>query len=150
VIYYERYADSYSISFFNNRGYLVLQYGQVKDAGNELLEVAKKEKINEKRQKEIALEKGISLNALIIDKKEIILKEASTLGFFPIQISSTSTMLPTTIAGSENSKLSFRIYANDKNYDIEVPKSLYQSKSIGDYLKIKLYKDRIVLNDISV
>ena len=38
-----------------------------------------------------------------------------------------------------------KIYADEKNYDITVPKEVYDQKQVGLRIPIKLYKDKIEL-----
>mgnify|MGYP001114344492 CR=1 FL=1 len=95
--------------------------------------------IKDKNEEEV-LNNGIKLSALLVDKKELIDYDTDLL---PVFIGNTLMVIPTD--ESERAKYSFKIYAKDKNYDIEVNENFYNSKSIGESINIKLYKDKIVL-----
>ncbi len=61
----------------------------------------------------------------------------------PVVIGSVVYSMPTTSPGSESTDYYLKIYADDKNYNISVPLTLYEEKQVGSRLKIKLYKDKI-------
>lgn len=96
----------------------------------------------EGRNEEEVINKGVNLSALVIDKKEI--KESNT-DLMPVFIGSTLMVIPSD--GPESSAYTLKLYANDKNYQIEVNKEFFNSKTIGDSINIKLLDDRIVLLD---
>ncbi|MCA1066159.1 hypothetical protein QTG56_25165 (plasmid) [Rossellomorea sp. AcN35-11] len=123
-------------------------FGVLEDTTISAIELYEKLEAEEKKEKEEAIEKGIDVSALIIDKKVIEHSATSApLAFFPVYIN--NNMFTVTTSGYPNGGSyrthSLKIYAKEKNYDIQVPESIYQAKGIGDKLDIKLYKDKIVL-----
>ncbi|MFA1782344.1 hypothetical protein ACDX77_18905 [Bacillus velezensis] len=94
---------------------------------------------------EETLKKGIEINALIVDKDVYESNDVGHIDIMPFVIGSTIYSMPVSSPGSNSTSYSLRIYAEDKNYDITVPKQLYTRKQIGSKLKVKLYKEKIEL-----
>ncbi len=99
----------------------------------------------EKEEREETLKKGIEINALIVDKDVYESNDVGHIDIMPFVIGSTIYSMPVSSPGSNSTSYSLRIYAEDKNYDITVPKQLYTRKQIGSKLKVKLYKEKIEL-----
>lgn len=99
----------------------------------------------EKEEREETLKKGIEIDALIVDKDVYESNDVGHIDIMPFVIGSTTYSMPVSSPGSNSTSYSIRIYAEDKNYDITVPKQLYTRKQIGSKLKVKLYKEKIEL-----
>ncbi|WP_312476790.1 hypothetical protein [Neobacillus sp.] len=93
----------------------------------------------EKAEREETLKKGIDIDidALIVDKSK---ESHSSTSLMPVIIGGTT--YPIATPEIDNSYY-LKIYAEDKNYDIAVPKNLYDKKQIGTHIEIKLYNNRI-------
>lgn len=111
-------------------------YIQFNQQVHELKEKAKKEK-------EEVLKKGKEVDALVIDKSKNTYSSSASVSVTPVVIGSVVYSMPTTSPGSESTDYYLKIYADDKNYNISVPLTLYEEKQVGSRLKIKLYKDKI-------
>ncbi|AQS42454.1 hypothetical protein LSG23_20280 (plasmid) [Bacillus velezensis] len=97
----------------------------------------------EKKEKEEVLKNGKEVDALIIDKSKESYSSGSSVSVTPIVIGGSVYSMPTSTPGIESTNYYFKLYVDDKNYDISVPSSLFNEKSIGTHIKIKLYKDKI-------
>ncbi|MCJ8223695.1 hypothetical protein [Bacillus paralicheniformis] len=98
-----------------------------------------------KEEKEEVLEKGEKLDALIVDKSSKTNSSAGTVSSIPTMIGGTMVTMGVSSPGTSSTYYTLKIYADEKNYDITVPKNLYNQKQIGSYIKIKLYKDKVEL-----
>lgn len=107
--------------------------------------VTKAEEVEEKakKEKEEVLKNGKEIDALIIDKSKESYSSGASVSVTPIIIGSAVYSMPTSTPGVESTYYYLKIYADDKNYNISVPSSLYNEKQIGSHIKIKLYKDKI-------
>lgn len=131
-------------------GAYYLNYSMEQQTEQQIVNFSEKtEKFQEaqKKEKEEILKKGQEISALIIDKnKTEELQSDSLTTFMPVFINGSATMIPmNTNSYSSTNNYALKIYADEKNYNIVIPESLYKAKSIGDKLKIKLYKDKIEL-----
>ncbi|MFB6499886.1 hypothetical protein [Bacillus haynesii] len=109
---------------------------QIKQQVHELEEKAEKEK-------EEVLKRGKEVDALVIDKSKNTYSSGDSVSVMPVVVGGAVYSIPTTSPGIESTNYYLKIYADDKNYNISVPLTLYDEKQVGSRLKIKLYKDKI-------
>ncbi|MEK4692357.1 hypothetical protein [Bacillus sp. FSL W8-1202] len=95
-------------------------------------------------EKENVLKKGKKLDALVIDKYSTT---DSSMDFTvtPVVIGGGTYMMSAATPGASTESYYIKIYADEKNYDITVPKEVYDQKQVGLRIPIKLYKDKIEL-----
>lgn len=95
-------------------------------------------------EKEKVLKKGKKLDALVIDKYSTT---DSSMDFTvtPVVIGGGIYMMSGAAPGVTTENYYIKIYADEKNYDITVPKEVYDQKQVGLRIPIKLYKDKIEL-----
>lgn len=95
-------------------------------------------------EKENVLKKGKKLEALVIDKYSTT---DSSIDFTvtPVVIGGGIYTMSAATPGVTTESYYIKIYADEKNYDITVPKEVYDQKQVGVRIPIKLYKDKIEL-----
>ncbi|MEI2357875.1 hypothetical protein [Mesobacillus zeae] len=103
---------------------------------NDLIDLARKEEA----KKAETLEKGLTLNALVIDKEQIHNNQTTSMPLPPI-----NGVMMTTTTGSSSDEYYLKLYVNETNYNIPVSEELFKEKKIGSKLKVKVFKDQIEL-----
>lgn len=105
--------------------------------------------IQNQSEKKAVLQKGETVSATILNKKQVKDTETKELTAVPMG-GSSMYMLPSDSLGvvskrPNKTQYTFTIKTNGKQYTIVSSKNVYHSKSIGDSLKIIVYKDKIAI-----
>ncbi|MFL0364558.1 hypothetical protein ACH0BF_16260 [Pseudobacillus sp. 179-B 2D1 NHS] len=115
-----------------------------KEAINDIGKTANESKEEAERLEAEILRKGKDAEALVIDKKEVNNSTADQLMMTPFMVGNMTLTTASIIPGTTSSNYSLKLYVDEQNYNIAVPRDIFEKKSIGSKMRVKIFEDRLL------